>query len=61
MFKLGGIGARRLAAGLVELAVNGPARLVLLTSTQCPCGEYRFTTGGAAEWLALLRGVASVA
>ena len=30
---LGSIGAGRLAAGLVELAVDGPARLVWLTST----------------------------
>ena len=30
---LGSIGAGRLAAGLVKLAVDGPARLVLLTST----------------------------
>ncbi len=29
---LGGIGAGRLAAGLVELAVDGPARLVWLVS-----------------------------
>ena len=32
-YLLGSIGAGRLAAGLVKLAVDGPARLVLLTST----------------------------
>ena len=33
IYMLGSIGAGRLAAGLVELAVDGPARLVWLTST----------------------------